>query len=113
MKPTNQQFINQTKKLMEEGYVKAMEVVNTKPGYHMKEIKRGKLGEISKIREEVEELEDAQEQGCKIMQGVELSDLYGAIKHYAAKLGLSMADLETMHIVTERAFQNGFRQSRD
>lgn len=84
-----------------------------KPGYHVREIKRGKLGEISKIKEEVEELEDAEEQGCRIMQGVELSDLYGAIKKYAERLGLTMKDLESMHTITERAFVNGFRQSRD
>ena len=37
------------------------------PGYHLRAIRKGKLGEVSKIREELEELEDATEQGVRIM----------------------------------------------
>lgn len=53
-------------------------------GYHTREIARGKFGEVSKIREELEELEDAEKQGVRIMVMVELGDLYGAIRGFAA-----------------------------
>lgn len=78
--------------------------------YHKKKIKKGTLGDISKIREELEELEDAQEQDCKIMMAVELSDLYGAIKHFAKTLGLDMYDLQVMSSITESAFKDGTRK---
>jgi hypothetical protein len=80
-----------------------------KPGYHLRPIVKGVLGEVSKIREEVEELEDAHEQGVVIMELVELSDLYGAMKARVEKLGHTMQDLERMSAVTARAFQNGKR----
>ena len=84
------------------------------PGYHLREIKKGVLGETSKIREELEELEDAEEQGVAVMALVELSDLVGAIQ---AKLdkdwpGKSINDLMNMAIVTKRAFINCHRKSR-
>jgi len=84
---------------------------NQKKGYHCKEIIKGELGEISKIQEEVDELWDAALQGCKIMELVELSDLYGAIKLYLQKHhpDTSMDDLRTMSEITARAFINGFR----
>lgn len=81
-----------------------------KPGYHLTPIAKGKLGELSKIIEEVEELRDAEAQRCKIMQAVELADLYGAIEHYARQqLNLTMEDVITMTRITERAFKNGRR----
>ena len=82
-----------------------------KNGYHLKEISKGVYGEISKIREELEELEDAAAQECVIMEAVELADLYGSIEAYAKKLGYTMDDLQRMSNVTKRAFQNGKRQS--
>lgn len=85
--------------------------VDPNPGYHLRTIKKGTLGEISKIREELDELEDAMEQGVLIMALCELSDLYGAIKAYAETLGVSMDDLKEMHEVTERAFLSGRRTS--
>jgi hypothetical protein len=45
--------------------------------YHIRKIERGVLGEVSKVREELEELEDSLEQGVKIMALTEMSDLYG------------------------------------
>lgn len=51
-------------------------------GYHLREIPRGTYGELSKIKEEIEEIEDSIAQGCKVMELVELSDLYGAIEGY-------------------------------
>lgn len=80
-------------------------------GYHLKKIKKGKLGESSKIREELEELIDAEEQECKIMAMVELSDLYGAMEVYAKKqFGLSMKDVIKMSKITKRAFKSGARK---
>lgn len=84
----------------------------SKPGYHLKKIKKGTLGEISKIREEIEELEDATAQGVKIMALVELADLYGSIELYLKKHhpSISMEDLKKMSEVTQRAFKNGKRK---
>ncbi len=79
-------------------------------GYHIRTIPKGKLGETSKIREELEELEDALEQNNKIMALLELSDLYGAIKAMAEKLGVSMEDLRIMQESTESAFKDGTRK---
>lgn len=79
-------------------------------GYHIAKIKKGKIGEISKIQEELDELKDAVAQDCKIMAAVELSDLYGAIRLYAETQGLTMKDLEKMSQITERAFKSGARK---
>lgn len=81
------------------------------PGYHLAEIKKGELGEISKLYEEVEELADAKRQGVRIMMMVELSDLYGAIESFMEKHlpGITMGDLAAMSHVTKRAFRNGRR----
>ena len=82
-----------------------------KPGYHLVKIEKGVLGESSKIMEEVLELQDAEKQECKIMGLVELADLIGAVKHYLTKNhpGIDLYDLETMAIITKRAFDNGRR----
>lgn len=79
-------------------------------GYHLTDIKKGFLGEISKIEEELAELKDAEIQGSKIMMMVELSDLYGAIEEYCAKYNITMEDLKTFSDITKRAFRNGRRQ---
>jgi hypothetical protein len=81
-------------------------------GYHINKIEKGVLGSISKIKEEFEELLDAHSQGSTIMELVELSDLYGAIKIYLEVNypGISMKDLELFSIITERAFKSGDRQ---
>jgi len=44
--------------------------------YHKSKIKKGVLGEISKVQEEVDEYIDAKEQGIYIMELLELSDIY-------------------------------------
>ncbi len=82
-----------------------------KPGYHLTPIAKGVVGEASKIREELEELEDAIEQGVKVMAMVELSDLIGAIDLYLKKHApdISLDDLIRMNNVTQRAFRNGSR----
>lgn len=79
-------------------------------GYHKREIKKGVLGFPSKIREELEEYEDAVEQGIVIMAVCELADLYGALKAKAEKHGLTMEDLRLMSDATERAFKDGSRK---
>lgn len=83
----------------------------TGPGYHLAKIKKGVLGELSKIQEELDELKDAEQQDLKVMQLVELSDLLGAINAYVGKHfnGISMTDLDQFAQVTSRAFRNGHR----
>jgi hypothetical protein len=82
----------------------------SKSGYHLAKIQKGKLGEISKIQEELDELKDAELQESKVMISVELSDLYGALEAYAIKQGLTMDDLKKFSIITKRAFTNGKRK---
>jgi hypothetical protein len=81
-------------------------------GYHITKIKKGEIGKSSKILEEVEELIDAEKQGCKIMQLVELSDLIGAVELYLAKNfpGMMLEDLTSMSNITQRAFRTGARK---
>jgi hypothetical protein len=57
--------------------------MNNNYGYHITSIQKGKNGEVSKIKEEILELKDAELQKSKIMALVELSDLIGAIELYA------------------------------
>ena len=54
-------------------------------GYHLKTIPKGKLGEISKITEEVLELRDSQERPRPnpMLALCELCDLIGAIEAYS------------------------------
>lgn len=82
------------------------------PGYHLKDIKKGVLGEASKILEETQEFIDAVEQDVSIMALVELSDLYGAMKLYLEKYhpSMKMEDLDKFSFVTERAFRTGKRK---
>ncbi len=80
-------------------------------GYHKTKIEKGKIGELSKIKEELSELEDSLQQGVKIMALVELSDLYGAIEEYVIKnYGMTMTDLKSMSDVTKKAFKDGTRK---
>lgn len=81
-------------------------------GYHKKVITKGTLGEISKITEELAELEDAVAQHNRIMALCELSDLYGAIRLYLQRYhaGTTMDDLRIMSEATERAFKLGHRK---
>lgn len=81
------------------------------PGYHLVVIEKGELGELSKVREELEELLDAQAQGSKIMMAVEAADLVGALKAFLARHlpGTTLADLETFSNITSRAFTSGRR----
>ena len=78
-------------------------------GYHKNEIKRGELGKISKVQEEVDEYVDAQQQNIRIMEMLELADIYGALEAVAENYGLTMADLQKMSDVTKSAFKDGTR----
>jgi phosphoribosyl-ATP pyrophosphohydrolase len=62
-------------------------------GFHRNIITRGIYGELSKVREELEEAEDAIQQGQTLMLLVELADIVGACAGVAAKHGLSINDL--------------------
>jgi hypothetical protein len=82
------------------------------PGYHLTSIPRGTYGEISKVLEEVMELEDAENQGNQVMILLELSDIIGAIRGYLNKNypNLSLTDLIVMADATQRAFVTGERK---
>jgi len=81
-------------------------------GYHKREIPHGVFGEIGKIREELEELEDAYEQGIRIMVGCELSDLYGALEEFAIRNGYTIEDLRKMAEISRHVFESGYRTPR-
>ncbi len=78
-------------------------------GYHKREIEKGTIGEFSKIKEEFEELADAEEQKCKQLITCELSDLIGAIEEYAKKYNLTLEDLKQFSDMTKSAFKEGKR----
>jgi hypothetical protein len=81
------------------------------PGYHLKAIPRGEVGELSKIYEEILEALDADAQGSSVMTLVELADMVGALKAYLAKHhpSLTLEDLENFSSITARAFTSGRR----
>lgn len=85
--------------------------MTNKPGYHLAEIPKGVLGEVSKIVEEAAELADANAQGSLVMCLVEAADLYGALEAYLEKHHpeIGMSDLAIFSHITKRAFQNGHR----
>ena len=78
-------------------------------GYHLKEIKKGEIGEYSKVKEEFEELTDAFEQNNNVLIICELTDLIGAIEEYAKKFNLSLGDLKRFSDLTKSAFKEGKR----
>lgn len=78
-------------------------------GYHTVKIKKGVLGELSKIQEELDELRDAEKQGVKILIHCELCDIYGALRAYALRYGLKMGDLHEMAKLTRNAFEQRHR----
>lgn len=78
--------------------------------YHLKDIPRGEFGKLSKIREELDEAQDAEDQGCQIMLALELADLYGALEAYVENMSLTMDDLRVMSEITKRAFKTGYRK---
>ena len=81
-------------------------------GYHCRSITKGKYGEISKIVEELHELQDAEEQGNKIMTLIEVSDLVGAIQGYLSFKfpAFTIEDAVKMANATRSAFMDGSRR---
>lgn len=82
-----------------------------RPGYHLAHIEKGQLGELSKIKEELDEALDAQDQGASVMVLVELSDMVGALEAYLSKHhpSITLQDLRVFSHITKRAFENGRR----
>ena len=82
-------------------------------GYHLKEIvTKGVYGEPSKIREELEEFEEAVEQNNRILALCELADLYGALEAVVEKYGATMGEIVAMSNSTKRAFVDGSRKHK-
>lgn len=81
-------------------------------GYHIKDIIKGEVGELSKIYEEIEELKDSEAQGIKLMILLELSDVVGAISLYLEKHHSSVCldDLIKMSTLTHKVFKDGYRK---
>lgn len=79
--------------------------------YHLAEINPGVFGTISKIQEELDEIKDSVTQNNRIMTGVELADLIGAIEEFATNHGYSLNDLIVMKDATKRAFESNHRSS--
>ena len=79
-------------------------------GYHKREIKKGQLGEFSKIEEEIEELKDAVEQNIAPLIICELCDMIGAIELYAQKWNITLDDLIKMKDLTKSSFVEGKRK---
>jgi hypothetical protein len=80
-------------------------------GYHIAKIEKGVYGEFSKIKEEFQELEDAVNQGNKVLIICELTDLIGAIAGHAKFYNLSLQDLIDFSDLTQSAFKDGTRET--
>ncbi len=80
-------------------------------GYHKATIPKGVLGETSKIREELAELEDAHERGVRVLCLCEVADLVGSIEAYLERHfpGFSLEDALMMSNLTRQAFREGAR----
>jgi hypothetical protein len=79
--------------------------------YHIRKIQKGTIGFSSKIREELEELEDAEAQGNKVLALCELADLVGAIDCYL-KVHFHQVNIDDLHKMAKanaKAFQKGER----
>jgi hypothetical protein len=81
-------------------------------GYHLAKIQKGEYGFSSKLREEVEELQDAEAQQNRLMALIELADLVGAIDGYLKRQfpSFSIDDLRKMADATHSAFMDGTRK---
>ena len=80
-------------------------------GYHITKIKKGELGEFSKIEEEFLELKDAYFQESSIMMLIEMADVIGAMSLYLEKHhNMSIDDLIKFSEITKRAFKSGERK---
>jgi phosphoribosyl-ATP pyrophosphohydrolase len=80
-------------------------------GYHINKIDKGVLGKFSKIREEVQELFDAEEQRNRVLVLCELADLIGAIEAFAVEEhNITLDELIEMKEMTKSAFEEGKRK---
>lgn len=81
-------------------------------GYHAKIIAKGEYGELSKIKEEMEEALDAECQKNPVMVLMELSDMIGGIEGYLKKHHptVTLEHLVTMARTTQRVFESGERK---
>ena len=80
-------------------------------GYHNREIKKGVIGDFSKIVEEYEELSDAIEQKNPVLELVEITDLLGAIESFTVKnYNISLEELIKMTRRTQSSFLEGRRK---
>ncbi|MCZ2224367.1 MAG: hypothetical protein LC122_12160 [Chitinophagales bacterium] len=61
--------------------------------FHKKLIKKGVYGELSKVKEELDEAIDAEEQNQDLMLLIELADIVGACAGVANKYGISLDQL--------------------
>lgn len=84
-------------------------------GYHKRDIKKGVVGEKSKILEELDEFFESLEQNNPVMALVELSDLLGAVEMYLENYhpSFTLEDLTTMARTTRGAFEDGTRKPRN
>lgn len=80
-------------------------------GYHITPITKGKVGELSKVLEEVNEALDAEQQNCDVMVLLELSDVIGAIESYLElhHPTITIQSLITMKNITKKVFKEGTR----
>ena len=62
-------------------------------GFHNRTITKGEYGQLSKIREELEEAEDAQDQGIDLIVILELADILGAVQGVASRYGITLDQL--------------------
>jgi phosphoribosyl-ATP pyrophosphohydrolase len=63
--------------------------------WHISKIEKGTLGQLSKVREELEEAIDAEKQGQTLMLLFELSDIIGACGLVANQHGMTLDHLVT------------------
>ena len=80
-------------------------------GYHKREIRKGFVGESSKIKEELDELLDAESDDDQVMALIELSDMVGAIQLYLEKHHptITVEHLTKLARKTISAFREGKR----
>lgn len=85
--------------------------------YHKnKNIKKGTIGEFSKIEEEFEELKDAVDQDDKILILCEMADLLGAVELYLKEnyyKGITLESCIEFSRKTQNAFKDGTRKNSD
>ena len=87
---SNKEVMNECAKVCNCSYNPALIQKKEISGYHLHAIAtKGEYGAASKIREELEELEEAIQQDNKILILCELSDLYGALEAVATNQGVT------------------------